>query len=250
LATSFASSLAWLILKFAELVPIAPWRLLFLIEGFPSVIVAAVAWHIIPDSPQTAPYLTSREKKVAYMRLREEKEKSGNGTSTARDTLAVLTDPAAWLTAAIFFLTNMAYSSLPVFMPTILRAMGYDALSAQALSAPPYLVSFLVVLATAYLSDVMRARSSLLIIRMSSQTQANRLPPLSFPFQLSPKPTPPFGNMTNQKLTTPLPLSQTHSPPPPATPSSPSPPRPSPSRPRSATSPSTPPPSASSTSSC
>jgi sugar phosphate permease len=174
LATSFAASLAWLILKFAELVPIAPWRLLFLVEGFPSVIVAAIAWHIIPDSPQTAHYLTPREKKVAHMRLQQEKEKPGNTTSATRDTLAVLTDPAAWLTAAIFFLTNMAYSSLPVFMPTILRAMGYDALSAQALSAPPYLVSFLVVLATAYISDAMRARSTLLIIRMS---RPDRLPP-------------------------------------------------------------------------
>ena len=101
------------------------------------------------------------------MRLQQEREKPNKTTSTARDTLAVLADPAAWLTAAIFFLTNMAYSSLPVFMPTILRAMGYDALSAQALSAPPYLVSFLVVLATAYLSDAMRARSPLLIVRKS-----------------------------------------------------------------------------------
>jgi hypothetical protein len=102
------------------------------------------------------------------MRLQQEREKPGRATSAVRDTLAVLADPAAWLTAAIFFLTNMAYSSLPVFMPTILRAMGHDALSAQALSAPPYLVSFFVVLATAYASDVMRARSPLLIIRMSN----------------------------------------------------------------------------------
>ena len=64
----------------------------------------------------------------------------------------------------------MAYSSLPVFLPTILRAMGHDALSAQALSAPPYLVSFLVVLATAYVSDATRARSPLIIIRKPNQS--------------------------------------------------------------------------------
>lgn len=155
-----------MILKLGESVPIAPWRLLFLIEGFPSVLVAAFAWRIIPDSPQTAPYLTRREKKVARLRLQPEKEGARKETpqaTAARDTLAVLTDPAAWLTAAIFFLTNMAYSSLPVFLPTILLSMGHDAVSAQALSAPPYLASFLIVLATAHGSDATRARAPLLV---------------------------------------------------------------------------------------
>ncbi|GAB1318735.1 Nicotinamide mononucleotide permease [Madurella fahalii] len=172
LATTFASSLAWLILKLAESGPVAPWRLLFLVEGFPSVLVAALAWHIIPDSPQTAPYLTPREKKVARLRLQHEKKACtphrrdaahSKPTSAARDALAVFLDPAAWLTATIFFFTNMAYSSMPVFLPTILRSMGHDSLSAQALAAPPYLVAFLIVLATAHASDVMRARAPLLI---------------------------------------------------------------------------------------
>lgn len=41
--------------------------------------------------------------------------------------------------------------------------MGYSSLSAQALCAPPYLVAFVVVLATAYLSDRNRTRSPYLI---------------------------------------------------------------------------------------
>ena len=45
----FASSLAWLVLKLGEDVPIAPWRLLFLLEGFPAVLVAVVAWDAVVD---------------------------------------------------------------------------------------------------------------------------------------------------------------------------------------------------------
>lgn len=41
--------------------------------------------------------------------------------------------------------------------------MGYSSLQSQALSAPPYLFAFIVVLATAYLSDRSRARSPYLI---------------------------------------------------------------------------------------
>ncbi|KAL2255355.1 hypothetical protein VTK26DRAFT_3539 [Humicola hyalothermophila] len=173
LATSFASSLAWLILKLAESGPIAPWRLLFLVEGFPSVVVAVLAWHIIPDSPETAPYLTRREKKIARLRLQRDRQldpsstpypvRSSPSSSTALSTFSVLTDPAAWLTALILFLANLSYSSLPVFLPTILRAMGHSPLAAQALSAPPYLLSFFAVLLTARLSDSRGARSPLLI---------------------------------------------------------------------------------------
>lgn len=42
--------------------------------------------------------------------------------------------------------------------------MGYSALTSQALSAPPYLVAFAVVLVTAYLSDRNRSRSPYLIM--------------------------------------------------------------------------------------
>ena len=74
LATSFASSLAYLIVSLAASArsPIAPWRLLFLIEGFPSVLAAAAAWHLIPDSPESARYLTRRERRVARLRLRHQ----------------------------------------------------------------------------------------------------------------------------------------------------------------------------------
>ncbi|KIN00512.1 hypothetical protein OIDMADRAFT_200096 [Oidiodendron maius Zn] len=159
LATSFASTLAWAIIKLGKYSPIAPWRLLFLLEGFPSVLVAVVAWHAIPDSPETASYLTKREKRVAKLRLRKEKDpniaKSG---LNAREMLAALLDPKSYLTALMFFFTNMAFSSLPVFLPTIIRSMGHSVLVSQALSAPPYLLSFLLVILTAYISDRVRTR--------------------------------------------------------------------------------------------
>lgn len=174
LATSFASTLAWVIVKCAEFSPIAPWRLLFLVEGFPSVVVSVIAWNIIPDSPQTASYLTKREKKVARLRLRSEQPSATSSSSSKpasgpsglrlRDVLLVLRDPAAWIPAAMFFLINMAYSSLPVFLPKVLTDMGHDNLSAQALSAPPYLVAFITVLLTARLSDRLQARTLPIIL--------------------------------------------------------------------------------------
>ena len=162
LATSFASTLAWAVVKIGDYCPIASWRLLFLVEGFPSVLVAAIAWNTIPDSPETAKYLTKREKRVARLRLRKEKdphEHTGKGGLKFREMLETIADPKSYLTAFMFFCTNMAFSSMPVFLPTIIHEMGHSVLVSQALSSPPYLASFFVVILTAWLSDRLQNRS-------------------------------------------------------------------------------------------
>ena len=162
LATSFASSLAWAITKGGEGSPIASWRLLFLIEGFPSVIVSVVAFHCIPDRPNEATYLTARQSKVASLRLRKEVFDDGQRIDKRglkwREIGQTLKDPKCYLTAFMFFSCNVAFSSLPVFLPTIIEDMGHSAVKSQALSAPPYLVAFFVVVLTAYCSDKFRSR--------------------------------------------------------------------------------------------
>ncbi|KAK5687455.1 hypothetical protein LTS10_001593 [Elasticomyces elasticus] len=176
LATSFASSLAWVIVSFGSHTGIASWRLLFLIEGFPACLVAVWAWWWIPDSPQTARWLSIRERKVATLRMRREGEGGSRGMSEKpgsqpsntprhkrkfqwKEVLRTLTDKKAYLTAAIFFCCNVAFSSMPVFLPTIVQGMGFSSLSSQGLSAPPFLLAFVVVLVTALLSDRFRSRS-------------------------------------------------------------------------------------------
>ena len=108
LATSFASSLAWLITALAgKGIAIAPWRLLFLIEGFPSVIAATFAWHLLPDSPSTAKFLSKEERRVAESRLIEDRARHHQGKLDARgahglvlrDIRLALLDPKCYLTA-------------------------------------------------------------------------------------------------------------------------------------------------------
>jgi MFS family permease len=64
----------------------------------------------------------------------------------------------------MFFSCNVAFSSMPVFLPTIINEMGWSSTMSQALSAPPYMVSFVVVLLTSYLSDRSKARSPFIIL--------------------------------------------------------------------------------------
>ena len=103
LATSFASSLAWLITKVGERSSIAPWRMLFLVEGLPSVIVSAFAWFYVPDSPGEAKYLSKRERRVAVLRLKEGKPKVKHEHTNRgfqwNEIWEALKDPNCYLTA-------------------------------------------------------------------------------------------------------------------------------------------------------
>ena len=101
LATSFASSLAWVITKIGNRIPIADWRLLFLVEGFPSIVVSVFVFLYIPDNPETARYLTRREQKVAELRLRKETagKEAGKGGLMWSEIRETLIDPKSYLTA-------------------------------------------------------------------------------------------------------------------------------------------------------
>ena len=195
LSASFAGALAWLITKVGEHGPLSPWRLLFLIEGFPSVLVAVWAWDFVPDGPGVARWLSEREREVAVMRLRSEKEgeedeqvheKYGSAGQKRRSidfrqVLQALTDPKCYLTAVsvlphreirpanseqfMFFSCNVAFSSMPVFLPTIIHDMGYHSITSQALTAPVYFFSFIIVLLTAYCSDRYQSRSTFVILQ-------------------------------------------------------------------------------------
>lgn len=59
----------------------------------------------------------------------------------------------------MYFFCNIAFSSLPVFLPTVINDMGYSSTHAQALSVPPYIFAFAVVLLSTYLSDRFLSRS-------------------------------------------------------------------------------------------
>lgn len=177
LSASFAGALAYLITKVGEHSPLSPWRLLFLLEGFPSILVAVWAWDFVPDGPGLAKWLSPRQQKVAILRLRQEREDEDDQHSDEkrhsrpkshslnfRELLQALKDPKCYLVAAMFYSCNVAFSSMPVFLPTIVRDMGYESVTAQGLSAPPYLFAFVVVITTAYYSDRLQSRSTFVIL--------------------------------------------------------------------------------------
>jgi cyanate permease len=64
----------------------------------------------------------------------------------------------------MYFSGNVAFSSLPVFLPTILTEMGFSHVNAQGLTAPPFFLSFLTVIVTCYIADRTQQRGLMIAI--------------------------------------------------------------------------------------
>ncbi|KAK5124459.1 hypothetical protein LTR85_001676 [Meristemomyces frigidus] len=163
LATCFAGALAYGITSGHA--AIASWRLLFLVEGLPCIVMAVVTFFFLPDSPHKARLLNEDDKRVALARgVRQAGTANRIGSINLKDTLDTLMDPKPWFTALMYFSCNVSFSSLPVFLPTILEELGFSGVTAQGLSAPPYFLSWILTIATTWYADRTQQRGLVIIV--------------------------------------------------------------------------------------
>jgi MFS family permease len=103
LANTFAGALAYGITSGHA--KIANWRLLFLVEGLPSIAMAPIAFFFLPDSPSKARFLNEDEKRVAKARgVRQAGSDDRVGGLSWRDVGATFLDPKAYFTAVCVLL--------------------------------------------------------------------------------------------------------------------------------------------------
>lgn len=95
LASTFAGALAYGITSGHS--HLSNWRLLFLVEGLPTILLAPVAWYFIPDSPDSAKFLNVQEKAIAKSRaIRQTGTSERIGGLNLKQFALVLIDAKAW----------------------------------------------------------------------------------------------------------------------------------------------------------
>nr|OQO24981.1 hypothetical protein B0A51_05756 [Rachicladosporium sp. CCFEE 5018]OQO26322.1 hypothetical protein B0A51_05173 [Rachicladosporium sp. CCFEE 5018]OQO26808.1 hypothetical protein B0A51_04391 [Rachicladosporium sp. CCFEE 5018] len=140
---------------------VAPWRILFIIEGAPTCLFAILVWFYMPDSIMEAPFLSPREKEIAlHMTARNQRIDVDQQTGIRlKEMWEGIRDPKSWLPALMYFGVNVSYASLPLFVPTIISELGaFTTIQSQGLSAPPYILCFFTIITFCYLSDRLQMR--------------------------------------------------------------------------------------------
>lgn len=94
------------------------WQWLFLIEGFPSIVLGAAAWVVLSDGPETARWLPPAEREWLIAHLQRD------GAHTAapdRTPLEGLRHPVVWLLSVTNFLMAMPLFAYAFWAPLFVR---------------------------------------------------------------------------------------------------------------------------------
>ena len=122
------------------------WQWLFLFEGLPSCILAFAVLKFLPDRPRKARWLSDSEKETIE-------------TALARDDLVHsdlwtgLSDPRIWLLALADFGIIIALYGIGLWLPQIVKALGFTDLETGFVVALPYVVTIVAMIAWARTSD-------------------------------------------------------------------------------------------------
>ncbi|KAH7907417.1 major facilitator superfamily domain-containing protein [Hygrophoropsis aurantiaca] len=137
---------------------IANWRLLFIIEGAPTILAGAMCIFILPDRPESTSFLTAAERKLAMERMNRGTSGDVGRIVNRKHVAAAFLDWRVYVAGVIYFGLNSALASCSAFLPTIIQTMGYENGLAQLMTVPPYAVAGAVLVTTSYISDRLQTR--------------------------------------------------------------------------------------------
>ncbi|EIW56969.1 MFS general substrate transporter [Trametes versicolor FP-101664 SS1] len=161
-AGAFGGLLAFAIEKMGGIGGLAGWAWIFLLEGLLTVTVAAVAYFVMYDYPETAPFLTERERAWLVHTLKT--DNTGLSKDLKWRFLAqALRDPHSYLMISLLFFIFIPGYSSALFLPTIISGLGFSASHAQLLTIPPNLCALLTTILAGALSDRFRVRGPVIM---------------------------------------------------------------------------------------
>ncbi|KAI0689936.1 MFS general substrate transporter [Cerioporus squamosus] len=146
--------------------PIPNWKLLFIVEGAPSILIGLLVFVVLPNRPEETSMFTEEERAIALNRLIRS-GKPDLGRVLRKSTLAIPRRAHdgidVYAAGVIYFATNCAFSSIAAFLPTIITTFGFTNALAQLLTIPPYVVSTTLLCSCAYASDKLQSRGKFVI---------------------------------------------------------------------------------------
>ncbi|OSC96591.1 MFS general substrate transporter [Trametes coccinea BRFM310] len=157
LASAFSGLLAAAILNMEGVGGKPGWAWLFILEGLFTVLFGASCYFMLPDTPSQIPGLSSKERNLVVLALREDGiiNRSEDDTSyTLRNCIRTFSQPHVLLVMITGFLNGTSSGSLTdVFLPSIVAGLGYSGTRAQLMSVPPFAVAAVLSVITAFLAD-------------------------------------------------------------------------------------------------
>jgi ACS family tartrate transporter-like MFS transporter len=146
----------WL-LSFDGSLGLVGWQWLFLVEGFPAVVLGVVALWYLTDSPDRATWLPPAERKwLTELMANEQRARAAQHSGGH---FAALLEPKVFLICFIYFLNTLVTYGVFLWLPRILRdASGLRGLELSAITSIPFVAALIGMVLIGRHSDRMRER--------------------------------------------------------------------------------------------
>ncbi|KAJ2826978.1 hypothetical protein IWW50_002112 [Coemansia erecta] len=118
------------------------YQYIFIVEASMTVAVAIAMLFMLQNYPETARFLSEKERAAALRMLKADRALSPAANYNTRQVLRGLSDWTVWAYAIIFWAAALGGTTQAIFGPTLIAAMGYTSTRAQVLSAVPSACGF------------------------------------------------------------------------------------------------------------
>ncbi|CAG8071484.1 unnamed protein product [Penicillium salamii] len=159
LAGAFGGILAWAISHMDGVGSLRGWRWIFILEGLLTVLVSIIAYFWVYNYPATAEFLSKEEREFIQFRLKNDNDATRDEDFSWSAVQDAFKDPKVWLYGLGFHTMSLPLYTLSLFLPTIIKELGYSAAKAQLLSVPPYAVAFFLTIGVAVASEKTHSRA-------------------------------------------------------------------------------------------
>ncbi|OAL49681.1 MFS general substrate transporter [Pyrenochaeta sp. DS3sAY3a] len=156
-AGAFGGLLARGIMEMDGIAGVEGWGWIFILEGILTVIVAGVAYLCLHDYPDTAKFLSPKERTEVIKRLSEDNSALSN-EFRAKFVKDAFRDWKIWVNCLMTFGNFLPLYSISIFLPTIIRSMGHTNETAQLLTVPPYVLACAATVGAGFWTDKRQTR--------------------------------------------------------------------------------------------
>jgi len=125
--------------------------------------VSVAAYFFIHNYPATAKFLTPKEREYVLARLKDDSDATRDEKFAWTGVRQALKDPKIYLYGLCYLTAILPGYTLSLFLPTIIKGLGYSAAQAQLLSIPPNVIAFITTMYTAVLAERTGRRAPFII---------------------------------------------------------------------------------------
>ncbi len=140
----------WMSIVSGYLIHSLHWRWMFILEGLPAMIWAFCWLYLVEDNPEKAVWMTKGESIALQTALANEQK----GIPPVKNFFAACRLPIVWVLCLLYALWGIVVNGFLLWLPAILHhGPGVDIIGTGWLSAIPYFLAIIAMMATSWFSD-------------------------------------------------------------------------------------------------